>query len=92
MILNPKIFRAYDIRGEAFVDFDEDGFCLTGQAFGQYIAQKFNKKSPKILYGGSVNNLNILQLKKISVIDGFLIGGASKDSKKFIDIIKKTYI
>jgi triosephosphate isomerase len=25
------------------------------------------------------------------MIDGFLIGGASQDSKKFIDIIKKTY-
>ena len=58
----------------------------------KFIKKKFGKKSPKILYGGSVNNLNISQLKKISVIDGFLIGGASKDSKKFIDIIKKTYI
>ena len=58
----------------------------------KFIKKKFGKKSPKILYGGSVNNLNISQLKKISVIDGFLIGGASQDSKKFIDIIKKTYI
>ena len=58
----------------------------------KFIKKKFGKKSPKILYGGSVNNTNISQLKKISVIDGFLIGGASQDSKKFIDIIKKTYI
>ena len=29
--------------------------------------------------------------KKIKEIDGFLIGGASKSSKKFIDIIKNYY-
>ena len=57
-----------------------------------FIKKKLGKKPPKILYGGSVNSGNILQLKKISNIDGFLIGGASQDSKKFIDIIKKTYI
>jgi len=48
-------------------------------------------KKNKILYGGSVNAKNIEQLKSIDNIDGFLIGGASQDSKKFIDIIKKTY-
>ncbi|WP_435115252.1 triose-phosphate isomerase [Candidatus Pelagibacter bacterium nBUS_49] len=56
-----------------------------------YIKSKFNKKTPKVLYGGSVNDKNIAQLKDISVIDGFLIGGASQSSKKFIDIIKKTF-
>ena len=30
-------------------------------------------------------------LKEINVIDGFLIGGASQDPKKFIDIVKKTF-
>ena len=49
------------------------------------------KKYPKVLYGGSVNNKNISLFSKISEIDGFLIGGASKSSKKFIDIIKKYY-
>ena len=57
-----------------------------------FIKKKLGKNSPKILYGGSVNVGNILQLNNISSIDGFLIGGASQDSKKFIDIIKKTYI
>ena len=45
----------------------------------------------KVLYGGSVNPKNINELKLIKNIDGFLIGGASQDAKKFIDIIKKTY-
>ena len=56
-----------------------------------FIKNKFPKKTPKVLYGGSVNSKNIAQLKDISVIDGFLIGGASQNSKKFIDIIKKTF-
>ncbi len=48
-------------------------------------------KKNKVLYGGSVNPKNINELKLINNIDGFLIGGASQESKKFIDIIKKTY-
>ena len=48
-------------------------------------------KNFKVLYGGSVNQKNVNILKTINNIDGFLIGGASQDSKKFIDIIKKTY-
>jgi triosephosphate isomerase (TIM) len=56
-----------------------------------FIKNKFGKKSPKILYGGSVNSGNIKQLKDINGIDGFLIGGASQNAKKFIDIIKKTF-
>jgi len=57
-----------------------------------FIKSKFKKKSPKVLYGGSVNPQNINNLKKINNIDGFLIGGASHNAKKFIDIVKKTYI
>ena len=45
----------------------------------------------KVLYGGSVNPKNVTELKSIDNIDGFLVGGASQDAKKFIDIIKKTY-
>ena len=48
-------------------------------------------KTYKVLYGGSVNPKNIKELKSIDNIDGYLVGGASQDSKKFIDIIKKTY-
>jgi triosephosphate isomerase len=56
-----------------------------------YIKSKFGRKTPKVLYGGSVNNKNIDELKDINIIDGFLVGGASQNSKKFIDIIKKTF-
>ena len=52
MLLNKKIFRAYDIRGEAFKDFDEDGFFVTAAAFGRYIMQKHNIKNPRIFVAG----------------------------------------
>jgi len=56
-----------------------------------FIKSKFKDKCPKVLYGGSVNPQNINYLKVINNIDGFLIGGASQNAKKFIDIVKKTY-
>ena len=51
----------------------------------------FKKKSPAVLYGGSVDEKNVTIFNQIKEIDGFLIGGASKSSKKFIDIIKNYY-
>ena len=51
----------------------------------------FKRNSPAVLYGGSVDGKNVEMFKQIKEIDGFLIGGASKSSKKFIDIIKNYY-
>ena len=51
----------------------------------------FKKNSPAVLYGGSVDGSNVEMFNQIREIDGFLIGGASKSSKKFIDIIKNYY-
>ena len=48
------------------------------------------KNSVKILYGGSVNSKNANEISKIDGIGGLLVGGASLNSKKFVDIIKKT--
>ncbi len=55
------------------------------------VLKKMFKKSPAVLYGGSVDGNNVRIFKEIKEIDGFLIGGASKSSKKFIDIIKNYY-
>jgi len=56
------------------------------------IQKKFRTSSlPKVLYGGSVNDKNINIFSAIDQIDGFLVGGASLSSKKFIDIIKNYY-
>ena len=54
-----------------------------------FIKKKIRKY--KVLYGGSVNPKNIRELKSVNNIDGFLIGGSSQVTKKFIDIIKKTF-
>ena len=55
------------------------------------LANIFNKNSPAVLYGGSVDENNVHMFRQIKEIDGFLIGGASKSDKKFIDIIKNYY-
>ena len=46
---------------------------------------------PKVLYGGSVSNKNVNNFSTNDQIDGFLIGGASRSPKKFIDIIVNYY-
>ena len=62
----------------------------------KFIKNEFKKNFrtkifPVVLYGGSVNDSNIRMFSSIPEIDGFLIGGASQSSKKFIDIIKNYY-
>ena len=68
------------------------------QKITMYIKHFFKtKKYINVLYGGSVNDKNIKEFSKqthfsrIQEIDGFLIGGASQSSKKFIDIIRNYY-
>ena len=56
----------------------------------KFINSKFKNKNVKVLYGGSVSSKNIKSLSRIKEIDGFLIGGASQNQNKFIDIIKKS--
>uniref|UniRef100_A0A3B0NJ17 Triosephosphate isomerase n=1 Tax=Theileria annulata TaxID=5874 RepID=A0A3B0NJ17_THEAN len=41
----------------------------------------------RLVYGGSVNEKNCLELSKCSDVDGFLVGGASL-KKEFLDILK----
>ena len=49
------------------------------------------QKSNYVLYGGSISGKNINMFSTITDVDGFLIGGSSQSSKKFIDIIKNYY-
>ena len=56
-----------------------------------FLSKRMGFKNPKVLYGGSVNPKNIYLFKQITILDGFLIGGASQNINKFIDIIKKTF-
>ena len=84
-----KIFLAYEpvwAIGSGLIPKHRDLFGTV-----EFIKSKFKDKLPKVLYGGSVNPQNITILREINNIDGFLIGGASQNAKKFIDIVKKTY-
>ena len=47
------------------------------------------KKNIKVIYGGSINEKNIDNLKNIKELDGFLIGSASINPTQFIEIIDK---
>ncbi|MCE3255531.1 MAG: triose-phosphate isomerase [Rickettsiaceae bacterium] len=42
----------------------------------------------KIIYGGSVNKENAVEILNVKNIDGLLVGGASLDEKEFFEIIK----
>jgi triosephosphate isomerase len=55
-----------------------------------FIKDNFLKliEKTKILYGGSVKSDNVLELSKISNLDGFLIGGASLDINQFDKILE----
>ena len=57
----------------------------------KFIVNKYKSNDIKILYGGSVNPKNINDLKNVKLINGFLIGKASQNQNKLIDIIKKTF-
>jgi triosephosphate isomerase len=51
-----------------------------------YVKKKYNTDN-KVLYGGSVSNKNIEELEKISVIDGYLVGGCSIKKDDFNTLI-----
>ena len=42
---------------------------------------------PKVLYGGSVNDINAIDFFKEDSIDGALVGGASLDANIFANIV-----
>lgn len=52
------------------------------------INDKFNARI-LVLYGGSVNKKNVDQLNEISVLDGYLIGGASTKPEEFLYIMSQ---
>ena len=60
----------------------------------KFIRNKINKnitnevKNLKIIYGGSVNTKNALQLFALESVDGGLIGRASLDVSEFVSICK----
>ena len=43
-----------------------------------------------VLYGGSITEASSKEISQINEVDGFLVGGASLDSRKFFEIILST--
>ncbi len=54
---------------------------------GEHIKKHLPDTKLQLLYGGSVNEDNIADLKQILYINGFLIGGASTDFQKLKKIV-----
>ena len=48
----------------------------------------FNEDNIKFIYGGSVSPDNAEDILNTKIVDGALVGGASLDASKFVDIIK----
>jgi phosphomannomutase/phosphoglucomutase len=74
MLLKDKIFRAYDIRGVAFEDFDEDGFMAIAESFAKYLHTKFDLKKSRIFVSGDGRN-SMPELFP-AVITGLTMAGA----------------
>lgn len=54
-----------------------------------FINEMKDGQNVKVLYGGSVRRKNIRTLITIKELDGYLVGGASCNSKEFLDIINE---
>lgn len=52
----------------------------------KYVNEKYHTNN-KVLYGGSVSNKNIEELERISIIDGYLVGGCSIKKDDFNTLI-----
>ena len=50
------------------------------------VVSKISNKNINVLYGGSVNTVNINDILKITNVDGVLVGGASLKAKDFLAI------
>lgn len=74
MLLKDKIFRAYDIRGVAFEDFDEDGFMAIAESFAKYLQNKFQLETPRVFVSGDGRN-SMPELFP-AVITGLTMAGA----------------
>ena len=53
------------------------------------IILSMHNRDIKVIYGGSINEKNINDFKEIKELDGFLVGSASINPSRFIEIINK---
>lgn len=94
---NPELAPVFYKQGGILAWEDPSNISVEGQYKNKEtseIAEGFNKirkyvSSDKIvIYGGSVNTENVVELAKVEGLDGVLVGNASLDPKTFAQIIK----
>lgn len=75
MPLDPRIFRAYDIRGRYPTQIDEDSCWSIGEAFGFEVAKRSGKKNPQIVVGrdARLSSPSLLQ----ALTEGLLSAGCN---------------
>jgi len=95
--VNPKFVLWFHYEGNDFDDLKKElnskilNKYLINENFTQKLALKQKEIDTKLNKYLSVNEKNISMFSKIYDINGFLIGGSSQSSKKFIDIIRNYY-
>ncbi len=62
--------------------------CNVVEDILKFVKDKYGIK-PVVLYGGSVNEENISELKKITMLDGFLLGSVSLNKDSLTKILTK---
>ncbi len=72
-MIDPRIFRAYDIRGVALTQLTEEACLQIGFAFGQVLKEKYGKEHPTVVVGRDARTHGPMLQKK--VIDGLLAAG-----------------
>jgi len=70
---DPRIFRAYDIRGRAYEQIDEDACRLIGRAFGSVLCERTGKEHPSVCVGRDARTHSPAFEK--AVIEGLMMTG-----------------
>ncbi len=73
--IDPRIFRAYDIRGRAYEQLTEEACRLIGQAFGSELRTRTRKKSPTVCVGRDARTHS--PILESAVINGLLETGCT---------------
>ena len=73
--LDPHIFRAYDLRGEAGTQITPEGFKIIAREFGEILKEKYEKESPAVAVGrdSRTHSPDLHQ----AVIEGLMEAGCS---------------
>ncbi len=72
-MIDPRIFRAYDIRGVALTQLTEEACLQIGFAFGQVLIEKYGKEHPTVVVGRDARTHGPVLQKK--VVEGLLAAG-----------------